>query len=204
MGTLFFIVFIDLVGFGMIIPVLPFFAQRLGASPSTVIFLFGLYSLGQLFGAPLWGSLSDRIGRRPVLLTTLAANAVANVLLGMASSAFELGASRFVAGLAAGNISAAYAYLTDISSEADRPKALGMLGAAFGLGFILGPALGGILAGNDASGSNLTIVANAAAGLSSLAFLATWFLLKESHGPAHRAAVKAVPRPISWSECWSR
>lgn len=199
MATLFFIVFVDLVGFGMIIPVLPFYAERLGTSSSMVIFLFGLYSLGQLFGAPLWGALSDRIGRRPVLLATLAANAGANVLLALASSSWELGASRFVSGLAAGNISAAYAYLTDITSDADRPKALGMLGAAFGLGFILGPALGGILAGGDDGGSNLAVVAYAAAALSAVAFFATLFLLKESHGPEHRAAVKALPRQPQWA-----
>ncbi|HEX4933594.1 MAG TPA: MFS transporter, partial [Gemmatimonadaceae bacterium] len=78
MATLFFIVFLDLVGFGMIVPVLPFYAEHLGIAPALVIFLFGLYSFGQLFGAPLWGALSDRSGRRPILLATLAANAVAN------------------------------------------------------------------------------------------------------------------------------
>src|SRR5262245_48688453 len=115
MLVLFLIVFIDLVGFGMIIPVLPFYAERLGVTPSWVIFITGLYSLGQLIGSPLWGAASDRLGRRPILLATLAANAGANVLLGFASNGWLLGISRLVAGLAAGNISTAYAYVADVT-----------------------------------------------------------------------------------------
>lgn len=197
MATLFFIVFLDLVGFGMIIPVLPFYAEHLGISPSLVIFLFGVYSFGQLFGAPLWGALSDRTGRRPVLLATLLANALANVLLAFADNSWQLAVSRLVSGLAAGNISIAYAYVADITDDASRPKALGMLGAAFGLGFILGPALGGALGGADAASANISRVAMAAAAMSFLGFLAT-FRLRESHGPEHRALSRAQPRGMQW------
>jgi len=194
MRTLFFIVFIDLVGFGMIIPVLPFFAERMGVPESWVIFIFGLYSLGQLVGAPLWGVLSDRIGRRPVLLGTLVANAAANMVLAVASDGWQLGMSRLVAGLAAGNISTAYAYITDISNESERPRMLGLLGAAFGLGFIVGPALGGVLAGGDGADANLARTAHAAATMSLAAAIATFFFLRESHGPEHRTHATVHPR----------
>lgn len=199
MAALFFIVFLDLVGFGMIIPVLPFYAEHLGIAPSLVIFLFGLYSFGQLFGAPLWGALSDRMGRRPILLATLAANALANIVLAFAGNAWQLAVSRLVSGLAAGNISIAYAYLADITTDAERPRALGMLGAAFGLGFILGPALGGVLGGAEASAASMSRVALAAACMSALAFMATFARLRESHGPEHRAAAGEHPRGMRWS-----
>ena len=198
MATLFFIVFLDLVGFGMIVPVLPFYAEHLGIAPSLVILIFGLYSCGQLFGAPLWGSLSDRMGRRPILLATLAANAIANFALAFAGDPWTLAVSRLVSGLAAGNISIAYAYVADITPDAERPRALGMLGAAFGLGFILGPALGGMLGGSDAATANLSRVAMSAAGMSALAFLATLAALAESHGPEHRAIAQSQPRGIQW------
>lgn len=194
MLTLFLIVFLDLVGFGMIIPVLPFFAERMGVPEAWVIFLFGLYSLGQLIGAPLWGTLSDRIGRRPVLIGTLVANTAANMVLAVAHTGWQLGLSRFAAGLAAGNISTAYAYVTDISDEGTRPRMLGLLGAAFGLGFIVGPALGGLLAGGNGADANLARTAHAAAILSLVAAVATFFLLKESHGPEHRARAASHPQ----------
>ncbi|ODT04022.1 MAG: hypothetical protein ABS52_06450 [Gemmatimonadetes bacterium SCN 70-22] len=198
MAALFFIVFLDLVGFGMIIPVLPFYAEHLGIAPSLIIFFFGLYSVGQLVGAPLWGALSDRLGRRPVLLATLAANAAANVVLAFAGNAWQLALSRLVSGLAAGNVSIAYAYVADVTTDAERPKALGMLGAAFGLGFILGPALGGALGGGEAGSANMTRVALAAAVMSLLAFLATFARLQESHHEEHRAAAGAEAKGLRW------
>ncbi len=198
MATLFFIVFLDLVGFGMIIPVLPFFAEHLGISASLVIFLFGLYSFGQLFGAPLWGALSDRVGRRPVLLATLAANVLANILLAFAGNTWQLALSRLVSGLAAGNISIAYAYVADVTTDAERPKALGMLGAAFGLGFILGPALGGALGGGDPGSANFSRVAFAAAFMSALAFAATLVRLRESHGEEHRTGADEHQKGMRW------
>ena len=185
--TLFVIVFLDLIGFGMIIPVFPFYAERVGVAPSTVIFFLGLYSAGQLVGAPLWGSLSDRIGRRPVLLATLLANAASAFMLAESDTGLTLALSRIIAGLAAGNISTAYAYTTDITTDATRPKALGLLGSAFGMGFILGPALGGLLAGGSADdGSSLGRVAMGAAALSLVAFVLTFVRLPESLTPEKR------------------
>ena len=188
-STLFLVVFLDLIGFGMIIPVFPFYAEQVGVAPASVIFFLGLYSLGQLVGAPIWGSLSDRIGRRPVLLITLLANAGASAMLAFSTTGTMLAISRIVAGLAAGNISAAYAYTTDITTDATRPKALGLLGSAFGMGFILGPALGGLLAGtNPSDGSGFARVAYGAAVLSLVAFVLTLFRLPESLPPEKRRA----------------
>ncbi len=188
MITLFLVVFLDLVGFGMIIPVFPFYAEQVGVDPASVIFFLGLYSLGQLVGAPIWGSLSDRIGRRPVLLITLLANAAASSMLAFADTGMLLAISRIVAGFAAGNISAAYAYTTDITTDATRPKALGLLGSAFGLGFILGPAIGGLLAGGDANDPGaLARVAHGAAVMSLIAFVLTAIRLPESLPPERRA-----------------
>jgi MFS family permease len=194
MLTLFVIVFLDLIGFGMIIPVFPFYAERTGVDPASVIFFLGLYSLGQLVGAPVWGAMSDRIGRRPVLLLTLLGNTAASVLLAFADSGFTLALSRIAAGLAAGNVSTAYAYATDITTDATRPKALGLLGSAFGLGFIAGPALGGLLAGNDAAGDGLVRVAWGAAAMSMIAFVLTLAKLPESLSAELRASSKAKPR----------
>ncbi len=186
MVPILFVVFLDLVGFGMVIPILPFSAERLGIAPSLIIFLFGLYSLGQLIGAPVWGAASDRVGRKPILLATLAANAAANMLLAVASDGWQLGISRLVSGLAAGNISTAYAYVADVTDDLTRPRALGLLGAGFGFGFIVGPAIGGLLAGE--SSDNISRVAHAAAIMSAMAFLATLFFLRESHGREKRQA----------------
>ncbi len=193
MITLFLVVFLDLVGFGMIIPVFPFYAEQVGVNPSWVIFFLGLYSLGQLIGAPMWGTLSDRIGRRPVLLITLLANAAASSMLAIADTGLLLALSRIVAGFAAGNISAAYAYTTDITTDETRPRALGLLGSAFGLGFILGPAIGGLLAGADQNDPGaLGRVAHGAAIMSLIAFVLTALRLPESLPPAKRALKHAA------------
>ena len=194
MLTLFFVVFLDLIGFGMIIPVFPFYAQKVGVDPASVIFFLGLYSLGQLVGAPVWGRLSDRIGRRPVLLITLLANAGASLMLAYADSGVFLGVSRIVAGFAAGNIATAFAYTTDITTDATRPKALGLLGSAFGLGFILGPAIGGLLAGSNPDDVGaLGRVAHGAAVLSLVAFVLTLVRLPESL-PKERRSVRGAKR----------
>ena len=194
MITLFLVVFLDLIGFGMIIPVFPFYAEKVGVDPASVIFYLGLYSLGQLVGAPVWGALSDRYGRRPVLLVTLLANAAASWMLGFANTGLLLALSRVVAGFAAGNISTAFAYATDITNDETRPRALGLLGSAFGLGFIVGPALGGLLAAGDDPSAGLSRVANASALLSLVAFVLTLVRLPESL-PVERRSHASAPRP---------
>ena len=180
MPTLFLIVFVDLVGFGLVIPLLPFYAVRFGAAPQQVTLLLATFSLFQLFAAPLWGALSDRIGRRPVLMTSMAASALAYLWLGNATALWMLFGARALAGACAGNIAAAQAYIADTTTPENRAKGMGMIGAAFGLGFIFGPALGGFLAGNDPATANLAAPAWLAAGLSLAALCGVLFLLRKS------------------------
>ena len=191
MAILFFIVFIDLLGFGIIIPQLPFYGVHFGASPTAVTLLMSCYSLAQFFMSPVLGRLSDRIGRRPVLLVSMICSCLAYLWLGFASALWMLFAARLLAGAGAGNISAAQAYITDVTSSEARAKGMGMIGVAFGLGFTIGPWLGGAVAGSNPTPQDLQRPAFLAAGLSALAFLLVIALLKESlpqtGAPASRA-----------------
>ena len=144
--TLFAIVVIDLVGFGIVIPILPFYAESFGASASVLGLLVTCYSGCQFLFAPIWGRLSDRYGRRPVMLSTIAGTAAALALLGWAPSLAWLFLARLLGGAFGANISVASAYITDLTSEGERTKYMGFLGASFGVGFVLGPAIGGFLA----------------------------------------------------------
>ena len=180
MLILFFIVFIDLIGFGIIIPLLPFYGEFYQASPEMVGLLMATYSFTQFLAAPFWGRLSDRIGRRPVLLVSLAGASAAYVWLGLAESLWTLFAARAVGGAMAGNISAAFAYVADITTRENRAKGMGTIGAAFGLGFIAGPAIGGILAGSDPVNADFQSPAFAAAALSVTALIMAIVTLKES------------------------
>ena len=180
MLILFLIVFIDLIGFGIIIPLLPFYGEFYQASPEMVGLLMATYSFTQFLAAPFWGRLSDRIGRRPVLLVSLAGASAAYVWLGLAESLWTLFAARAVGGAMAGNISAAFAYVADITTRENRAKGMGMIGAAFGLGFIAGPAIGGILAGSDPVNADFRTPAFAAAALSVTALIMAIATLKES------------------------
>jgi len=193
MLILFLIVFIDLVGFGIIIPLLPFFGEHFSASPAMVGFLMASYSLTQFIAAPFWGRVSDRIGRRPVLLITLAGASVSYVLLGFSNSLLMLFAARGLGGFMAGNISAAFAYVADITTPENRAKGMGVIGAAFGLGFIAGPAIGGILAGPDPLNADYRTPSLAAAGLSLSAFCMAFFTLKESLSEDIRKRLSEMP-----------
>jgi MFS family permease len=193
MPTLFLIVFIDLVGFGLVIPLLPFYAVRFGASPGQVTLLLAVYSLMQLFAAPLWGRLSDRVGRRPVLMISMAASVLAYIWVGNAAAVWMLFAARALAGACAGNIAAAQAYIADITKPEERAKGMGLIGAAFGVGFIIGPALGGLLAGNDPATAELGTPAWVAAGLSFVALCGVALVLQESL-PADLRGVHGRPR----------
>ncbi|MDP3279009.1 MAG: MFS transporter [Deltaproteobacteria bacterium] len=144
--TLFLTAFIDLLGFGLTIPLMPFYAQRYGASALEVTLLFASYSLMNFLFVPLWGELSDRVGRRPVLLISIAATAFSMVFFALADSYGMLLASRILQGIMTANIATLQAYIADVTKPADRGRAMGLIGAAFGLGFIVGPAVGGILA----------------------------------------------------------
>ncbi|MBT6242840.1 MAG: MFS transporter [Rhodospirillaceae bacterium] len=193
MLTLFLIVFIDLVGFGIIIPLLPFFGEHFDASPAVIGLLMASYSLTQFIAAPFWGRASDRIGRRPVLLITLAGASASYVLLGFSNSLWMLFLARALGGFMAGNISTAFAYVADITTPENRTKGMGVIGAAFGLGFIAGPAIGGILAGPDPLNADYRTPSLAAAGLSAIALTMAFFLLKESLSDEIRKRIAEMP-----------
>jgi MFS transporter, DHA1 family, tetracycline resistance protein len=177
---IFLTIFVNLVGFGIIIPLLPFYAETFGASPLVIGLLFAVFSLCQLVAAPALGDLSDRIGRRPILIFSLAGTVVSFVMLAVAHSVAMLFAARIVDGLSGGNISTARAYVADITEPQDRARAYGIIGAAFGLGFILGPALSGVL-----SGISYTAPIWAAAGLTVVATAMAWLWLPETVHRAH-------------------
>ena len=177
---IFLTIFVNLVGFGIIIPLLPFYAETFGASPLVVGLLFAVFSLCQLAAAPALGDLSDRYGRRPVLVFSLAGTVVSFVMLAMAHSVAMLFAARVVDGLSGGNISTARAYVADVTEPKDRARAYGLIGAAFGLGFILGPALSGVLAK-----VSYTAPIWAAAVVTLVATVMAWAWLPETVHRAH-------------------
>jgi MFS family permease len=180
MPILFLIVLIDLIGFGLVIPLLPFYAERFSASPQEVTVLMATYSAMQVVFAPIWGRLSDRVGRRPVLMVSMGAAALAYLWLGFADAMWMLFAARALGGACAGNIAAANAYIADVTTPEKRARGMGMIGAAFGLGFIIGPALGGVVAGNNLATADLRSPGFIACALSLTAFLGVIFVLKES------------------------
>ncbi|HEX6746302.1 MAG TPA: MFS transporter [Longimicrobium sp.] len=145
LGIVFLTVFLDLVGFGIVIPLLPLYAQRFGAGPVTVTWLLAVYSLMQFLFAPMWGRISDRVGRRPVLLLGLFGSAATYLAFGLAGSLPVLFAARAANGLAGANIGVAQAYVADVTGPEERARGMGIIGAAFGLGFIIGPAVGGMM-----------------------------------------------------------
>ena len=192
---IFLIVFIDLLGFGLILPLLPFYAKSFGANELTIGLLLASYSLMQFIGAPVLGRLSDKYGRRPILLVSQLGTFVGFVMLGFANGLGMLFASRIVDGISGGNISTAQAYIADISDEKNRAKNFGLIGAAFGLGFIMGPAIGGFL-----SQFGYQVPAFAAAGLSFLSMVLTFFLLHEPERKATASrefSVKALKRAFA-------
>jgi len=182
-------VFIDLLGFGIIIPLMPFYATHFGASAFQVGMLATSFSLMQFLFAPLWGRWSDVIGRRPIILIGLLGSAVSYLTFGLAHSLTLLFVSRCLAGIAGANIPTAQAYIADSTTPENRAKGMGMVGAAFGLGFIFGPALGGFL-----SQWGYQAPALFAAGLSLLNFLAALVLLPESLPPERRTSARRRSR----------
>ena len=144
---IFAVLLVELIGFGLIIPVIPYFAEGMGADSVLVGLLFAAQYAGQFLTAPLWGGLSDRVGRKPVMIVTVALAAVASLLTALSGNLWALFGARIFAGLAAGNISTASAYVTDVTSEEDRSKGMAVIGISFALGFTVGPGLGAWLSG---------------------------------------------------------
>lgn len=147
LGLLFLAVLVDLIGFGIVLPVLPFYAANAGAEGLETGLLYATYSLVQLVMAPLWGRISDRVGRRPVIILGLLGSALAYTIFARADSLAMLFLSRIVGGIGGSTIPVAQAYIADVTPPRRRAGGLGLIGAAFGLGFVIGPALGGILYG---------------------------------------------------------
>jgi len=242
LGVIFLTIFIDLVGFSIIFPLFPAildhygesgllksltealdaFSEATGASERFTPVLFGgilgsLYAILQFFFAPIWGGLSDKYGRRPILLLTTLGVFASYILWGLAGSFIQLVAARFIGGCMSGNISVATAAVADVTTKANRSKGMGMVGAAFGLGFIIGPAIGGYFSQFDLLESNpdwmvyginpFSIVAFTAAGIGLLNFVWVLSRFKESLPPAKRGLeesrnpiarlVAKLPRPIS-------
>ena len=210
MLTIFLVVFVDLLGFSLILPLLPYYAEQYGANAIVVGLLVASYAAAQLIGAPLLGRLSDQYGRRPILLVSIAGTALGFLLLGLAEPlGAALGtalfggslvainliilsllfASRILDGLTGGNISVAQAYISDITTEENRAKGLGLIGAAFGLGFIIGPAVGGFL-----STFGYSVPAYVAAAVATINLVAVYFFLPESLTPERQAEMMARPR----------
>ncbi len=175
LAIIFVTVFIDLLGFGIIIPLLPFYAQSFGASAFTIGLLGTVFSLMQFLVAPLCGRWSDRIGRRPIIVGGLLVSCLAYVALALADSLALIFVARIIGGIAGGNVPAAQAYIADVTTAENRAKGMGLVGAAFGLGFIFGPAIGGVLArfGHD-------VPMWCAAALCLANFMAALFFLPET------------------------
>lgn len=190
LATVWFTLFLDLVSFGIVIPVLPFYAKSTGASEGVVALLATAYSAAQFMMSPVLGRLSDRHGRRPVMLISIAGSTLAMLTLGFAASLWMLFLARTISGVCNANVSTAHAYVADRVPPAQRARYMGMMGTAVGVGFILGPSIGGLLARDDFPQLPFFF----AAGLSLLNFIMACLWLPESHRP-ERAAGPPPPRP---------
>jgi len=180
LGLIFLTVFIDLVGFGLIIPILPTYAQQLHASDAMVGLVIAAYSLMQFLFMPFWGRLSDKVGRKPILLISLTASVIGYVLWGFSYSLPMLFLARMVAGAGNANIAVAQAYVADVTTAENRTKGMALIGIAFGLGFVFGPAIGGF-----AAGLGLQTIGFIAAGFSLVDLVLTALILPEPEKRSH-------------------
>jgi MFS transporter, DHA1 family, tetracycline resistance protein len=177
LSVIFITVFIDLMGFGILVPILPTFATKeLGVSDFGIGIVIGIYSLTQFLLNPVFGKISDKIGRRPIVLISLLCTAVSYVIFSFSTTFLMLLFSRILAGFGGSNVAVAQAYIADITTKEDRSKGMGLIGAAFGLGFVFGPVIGGWLSGYGYMYAGL-----ASAAFSLLAFTFAFFALPESH-----------------------
>lgn len=191
--TIFLIVFIDLLGFGIILPLLPFIGEKYGANPFIIGLLTATYSLFQLISSPILGRLSDKYGRKKLLLVSQFGTFIGFILLGITNNLPLLFLSRIIDGATGGNISIAQAYISDVTTKENRARAMGMIGAAFGLGFIIGPAAGGLL-----SRFGYGVPAFFAASISIITMIATFFFLKETVNIGQAEHSKKTE--FSWSQ----
>lgn len=199
--TVFVTILLDLIGFGMLLPLLPFYADELHASPAQVGLLFSSYSLTQLLFSPLLGRLSDRVGRRPVMLVSIFGSAAAHLTFAFAGSFALLVVARALAGVAAANYSIAQAYMADVSSAEGRSKAMGLVGAAFGIGFVLGPALGSVLSLTPYGPRAVPLTAAALSGINFL-FALLWLPESLSREVRERSQSRPWIDPAGFGRLW--
>ena len=177
-------VLLDLIGFGIVLPLLPTYAKDLGANPFMIGLIAAIFSIMQFIFSPLWGKLSDKIGRRPVMLISIFITAVSYLVFAQAATIPLLIFARGLSGIGSANIAAAQAYITDVTDSKSRSGAMGMIGAAFGIGFIIGPLVGGVLKHNY----GIQTVGYVSAALITLDFILAIFLLPESNKNAQKIA----------------
>jgi DHA1 family tetracycline resistance protein-like MFS transporter len=189
LGVVFLTLFLDLLGFGVILPVQPFYAKSFGASAAAVTLVSAGYSLMQFVFAPVWGRLSDRIGRRPVVLASVAFACLGWLILGTADALWMLVVSRLLAGFGNANLGTVQAIVADVMPPRDRARGMGMIGAAFGLGFLFGPVIGGLAS----AAWGMRAPALISAGLAALNLVLAALLLKETHPRLSSAAASTSP-----------
>lgn len=199
LAILFVTVLVDMIGFGIVLPLLPYYAESFGASPAEVTLLIASFSAMQFVAVPIWGKLSDRVGRRPFIVAGLFASAASYLIFGVAESLAMLFLSRVTAGAAGGTISVAQAYVADTTSAGDRAHGMGMLGAAAGLGVLIGPAIGGYF-----SQFGYGVPGYIAAGLCAANGLAAVFFLPESRSRGAAAGAPAVTGQAATLGGWVR
>jgi len=187
--VLFSVIVVDLIGFGIVVPILPFWSERFGANGLLLGVLVASHAAMQFIFSPSWGRLSDRIGRRPVMLITIGGTALSLLFLGLADSLEQIFVARLLSGIFGANISVATAYLTDVTEEADRTRWMGMIGASFAVGFTLGPPLGGLLA---RAGHGVPMLV--AAGMAALNFIWAAIQLREPERHAERPVANLTGR----------
>ncbi|PDW02118.1 MFS transporter [Candidatus Viridilinea mediisalina] len=188
--VIFLVVFVDLLGFGIILPLLPFYAEDMGASEVQVGLLMMIYSAAQMVAAPIMGNLSDRFGRRRLLIVSQIGTVAGFLILGLATTLPMLFVGRFVGGIMAGSITVAQAYISDVTDEQNRARGLALIGAAFGLGFVLGPVIGGLLAE-----FGYHVPALLAAGVAALSLILALIFLKEP--PQRRSSGRGGPLALA-------
>lgn len=193
LAALLLVVYIDMAGFGIVIPFLPFWAEEFGAAPDTVTYLVASFSLMQFLFSPFWGGLSDRIGRRPVLMVSMAGSVASFMWLGLAEGLWMLFAGRITAGAMSANIVVAQAYIADVTPGGSRARGMGLLGAALGMGFITGPAIGGLLAGANPEMPDFRTPMFVGAAISALSLVLCAVFLKEPERRKESPQISMTP-----------